>query len=58
MGWEHSESGIVVVDPQVDTVGDDSYLREAVSESIKWARIDGYRPGIAVVDVVEGTENE
>ncbi|STC40471.1 Uncharacterised protein [Corynebacterium amycolatum] len=58
MGWEHSESGIVVADPQVDTVGDDSYLREAVSESIKWARIDGYRPGIAVVDVVEGTENE
>ena len=49
----------MVVDPQVDTVGgDDSYLREAVSESIKWARIDGYRLGIAVVDVVEGTENE
>lgn len=58
MGREHSESGITVDNPQVDTVGDDSYLREAVSESIKWAKIDGYRPGIAVIDVVEGTENE
>ena len=57
MGWERRESGIVVVDPQVGSESGDEYLAGSLGGSIRWARIDGYRPGVDVVHVVEGTDN-
>lgn len=54
MAWERWETGIVIIDPQVNTIGDESYLSRSVADSVRWVRIDGYRPGLAVIDVVEG----
>ena len=54
MAWERWETGIVTIDSQVNTIGDESYLSRSVADSVRWVRIDGYRPGLAVIDVVEG----
>lgn len=56
-GWERRNDGIVVVDPQVGSESGDEYLAGSLGGSIRWARTDGYRPGVDVVHAVEGTDN-
>ena len=56
LAWELRKGTIRLVDPQ-DVVEDNELaLEKALPGSIRWVRIDGYKPTVGVVRVVKGEE--
>ena len=53
MSWERDDEGVKVLNPQNERIDAEDYLEAAVRGSIRWARIDGFRPQAGVESVVK-----